>query len=112
MGVRTVDDKPSDTLVVDSGEGFWTGSSTLPHLHQLPPTLAADEDDPGNAGVVGVVRLPVDDVALRVPNGSRDPHVLAVDRRLDPLALALGQRVRVLDRVGRVLDVPDRRPAE
>jgi hypothetical protein len=33
MFVRTVDDKPSDTLVVVSGEGFWTGSSTLPHLH-------------------------------------------------------------------------------
>jgi hypothetical protein len=35
MPVRAVDDKPSDTLVVVSGEGFWTGSSTLPHLHQL-----------------------------------------------------------------------------
>jgi hypothetical protein len=34
MGARPVDDKASDTLVVDSGEGFWTGSSTLPHLHQ------------------------------------------------------------------------------
>src|SRR5436309_15042308 len=33
MPVRAVDDKPSDTLVVFSGEGFWTGSSTLPHLH-------------------------------------------------------------------------------
>ena len=33
MPVRAVDDKPSDTLVVVSGEGFWTGSSTLPHLH-------------------------------------------------------------------------------
>ena len=37
MPVRAVDDKPSDTLVVVSGEGFWTGSSTLPHLHQLDP---------------------------------------------------------------------------
>jgi hypothetical protein len=39
MPVRPVDDKPSDTLVVVSGEGFWTGSSTLPHLHQpaAPP---------------------------------------------------------------------------
>ena len=38
MPDRAVDDKPSDTLVVVSGEGFWTGSSTLPHLHhfQLP----------------------------------------------------------------------------
>ncbi len=34
MPVRAVDDKPSDTLVVVSEEGFWTGSSTLPHLHQ------------------------------------------------------------------------------
>jgi hypothetical protein len=33
MGAPPVDDKPSDTLVVVSGEGFWTGSSTLPHLH-------------------------------------------------------------------------------
>jgi len=31
MPVRTIDDKPSDTLVVVPGEGFWTGSSTLPH---------------------------------------------------------------------------------
>jgi hypothetical protein len=36
MPVRAVDDKPSDTLVVVPGEGFWTGSSTLPHLHQIP----------------------------------------------------------------------------
>ncbi len=34
MLVRAVDDKASDTLVVVSGEGSWTGSSTLPHLHQ------------------------------------------------------------------------------
>jgi len=33
MPVRAVDDKASDTLVVVSDEGFWTGSSTLPHLH-------------------------------------------------------------------------------
>jgi len=33
MGAWTVDDKSSDTLVVVPGEGFWTGSSTLPHLH-------------------------------------------------------------------------------
>ena len=37
MPVRAVDDKPSDTLVVVSGEGFWTGSSTLPHLHHEVP---------------------------------------------------------------------------
>ena len=35
MAVRAIDDKPSDTLVVVSGEGFWTGSSTLPHLHHF-----------------------------------------------------------------------------
>ena len=34
MGAWSVDDKSSDTLVVVPGEGFWTGSSTLPHLHQ------------------------------------------------------------------------------
>ena len=33
MGARSVDDKPSDTLVVVSVNGLWTGSSTLPHLH-------------------------------------------------------------------------------
>jgi len=41
MPVRAVDDKPSDTLVVVSGEGFWTGSSTLPHLHHLPRCMPA-----------------------------------------------------------------------
>ena len=41
MGAPPVDDKPSDTLVVVSGEGFWTGSSTLPHLHQPHPGAAA-----------------------------------------------------------------------
>jgi drug/metabolite transporter (DMT)-like permease len=35
MGASAVDDKSSDTLVVVSGEGFWTGSSTLPHLHHI-----------------------------------------------------------------------------
>ena len=35
MPVRAVDDKPSDTLVVVFDKGFWTGSSTLPHLHQF-----------------------------------------------------------------------------
>ncbi len=28
-----IDDKSSDTLVVVFGRRFWTGSSTLPHLH-------------------------------------------------------------------------------
>jgi HAD superfamily hydrolase (TIGR01509 family) len=36
MADRPVDDKSSDTLVVVPGEGLWTGSSTLPHLHHLP----------------------------------------------------------------------------
>ena len=47
MGARTVDDKSSDTLVVVSGEGFWTGSSTLPHLHQirLPGALLSGVDE-------------------------------------------------------------------
>ena len=35
MSVRAVDDKPSDTLVVVFDKGFWTGSSTLPHLHHV-----------------------------------------------------------------------------
>ena len=34
MGGPPVDDKTSDTLVVVPDEGSWTGSSTLPHLHQ------------------------------------------------------------------------------
>jgi hypothetical protein len=39
MPVRAVDDKSSDTLVVVFGKGFWTGSSTLPHLHHADRTL-------------------------------------------------------------------------
>ena len=35
MAVRPIDDKASDTLVVVPGDGFWTGSSTLPHLHHI-----------------------------------------------------------------------------
>src|SRR5476651_2142322 len=50
MGAWSVDDKSSDTLVVVPGEGFWTGSSTLPHLHQLPSGVPW-------AGVPGPVRL-------------------------------------------------------
>jgi len=41
MPVRAVDDKPSDTLVVVFDKGFWTGSSTLPHLHQFTPVRHA-----------------------------------------------------------------------
>jgi hypothetical protein len=49
---RAIDDKPPDTLVVVFGEGFWTGSSTLPHLHQF---LAARplHDRPGRHGLPG-----------------------------------------------------------
>ena len=50
MGAPAVDDKASDTLVVVSGEGFWTGSSTLPHLHQL---------DPGDEARLVTVGLPI-----------------------------------------------------
>jgi len=49
MPVRAVDDKPSDTLVVVSGEGFWTGSSTLPHLHQLDRSTMKPGSDAGAA---------------------------------------------------------------
>ena len=47
MPVRAVDDKASDTLVVVSDEGFWTGSSTLPHLHQRLITQNAAPDERG-----------------------------------------------------------------
>ena len=47
MPVRAVDDKPSDTLVVVSGEGFWTGSSTLPHLHHHIDVKAPPEEGRG-----------------------------------------------------------------
>ena len=40
MAVRAIDDKSPDTLVVVSGEGFWTGSSTLPHLHHFSARAA------------------------------------------------------------------------
>jgi hypothetical protein len=49
MPVRAVDDKPSDTLVVVSDEGFWTGSSTLPHLHQPPLGALASTTRPCQA---------------------------------------------------------------
>ena len=49
MPVRAVDDKPSDTLVVVSGEGSWTGSSTLPiSTNTRPCSPAADRG--GTAG--------------------------------------------------------------
>src|SRR4051812_35235882 len=45
MPVRTIDDKTSDTLVVVPGEGFWTGSSTLPHLHQYLKSSSDPNED-------------------------------------------------------------------
>lgn len=53
MPVRAVDDKPSDTLVVVSGEGFWTGSSTLPHLHQRRRYGAGEVDVVVTGSLVG-----------------------------------------------------------
>src|ERR1035437_1038017 len=47
---RAFDDKLSDTLVVVSGDGFWTGSSTLPHLHQFAATLAVGPSCRGSLG--------------------------------------------------------------
>ena len=41
---RAIDDKSSNTLVVVSGEGFWTGSSTLPHLHHFFASPRGGED--------------------------------------------------------------------
>ena len=61
MGARPVDDKPSDTLVVVSGDGFWTGSSTLPHLHQT----SLDRSGGGRyllAGLDGLFRAGLDRV--------------------------------------------------
>jgi len=49
MAARSFDDKSSDTLVVDFGRRFWTGSSTLPHLHQ---TLRDDGAAPTRDGAI------------------------------------------------------------
>ena len=65
MPVRAVDDKSSDTLVVVSGEGFWTGSSTLPHLHHFAAacqcryrsiSAVAEETKGGTPGGAGLGR--------------------------------------------------------
>jgi hypothetical protein len=45
---RAIDDKSSNTLVVVSGEGFWTGSSTLPHLHHFFALAASPTSFPAN----------------------------------------------------------------
>src|SRR4051794_31332581 len=68
MPVRPVDDKPSDTLVVVSGEGFWTGSSTLPHLHQL------DRDNEASLHELGPWWCPANQMQTRPTNaGVRMP---------------------------------------
>lgn len=59
MFVRTVDDKASDTLVVVSDEGSWTGSSTLPHLHHILIVLAVCEAVLGASNASAVtLRMP------------------------------------------------------
>jgi hypothetical protein len=50
MAARTIDDKASDTLVVVSGEGLWTGSSTLPHLHHFSGRRGGQEEAAHPAG--------------------------------------------------------------
>ena len=86
MPVRAVDDKPSDTLVVVSGEGFWTGSSTLPHLHQHKISAAI------MAGVVEVevvvahrerATLRVGDVFLKI-----DADQTRTDVEVEAMAMA------------------------
>jgi DinB superfamily len=81
MGARTVDDKSSDTLVVVSGEGFWTGSSTLPHLHQM--TVPARYSRPMNDERGDAPLYDLTDPALVRPL----PGALAV-ARADVLAAA------------------------
>src|SRR3954463_11820350 len=58
MGVRPLDDKSPDTLVVVPGEGSWTGSSTLPHLHQHS-FEAPDTSSVRGFGVSGRVARPI-----------------------------------------------------
>jgi hypothetical protein len=43
----------SDTLVVAAVEGSWTGSSTLPHLHHIPPPRRGMLSLTGNRGRCG-----------------------------------------------------------
>jgi len=53
MPGRQVDDKPSATLVVVFGRRFWTGSSTLPHLHQLAHRARPRHDRRGRSRFPG-----------------------------------------------------------
>ena len=60
---RAIDDKSSNTLVVVSGEGFWTGSSTLPHLHHfygraIDPQPRLDTADSGVSLTTSVSDIP------------------------------------------------------
>jgi aminoglycoside phosphotransferase len=71
MPVRAVDDKPSDTLVVVSGDGFWTGSSTLPHLHHTPRRRGPSAVDSGTSVVLPVIMADVEDVEVVVAHRER-----------------------------------------
>ena len=73
--------------------------------------LPADEHDPVDALVVRVPGVAVDDLAVRVADGAGHPDLHPVDRVLDPLRLPGPEGRRVLDRVDRADDVPDRRRA-
>ena len=78
MLVRAVDDKPSDTLVVVPGEGSWTGSSTLPHLHQssrsdVVLTNAASVDAATLVALILVSAAALIVVALHVVRTDVDP---------------------------------------
>ena len=90
MPVRAVDDKPSDTLVVVSGEGFWTGSSTLPHLHQRSGPCAASAATMADVEEVEVVvahheraTLRVGDVFLKI-----DADQTRTDVEVEAMAMA------------------------
>ena len=120
MGARAVDDKPSDTLVVVLGDGFWTGSSTLPHLHhQLAPGrvawptaahpgIAAFGDNPWMQRPIGspfdhhldtIRAAPKDDGPLRliVRRPSEGERELVDEARLDPDLGLVGDRWAVRD---------------
>jgi len=75
MPVRAVDDKPSDTLVVVSGEGFWTGSSTLPHLHHCSfgcaTGCAAAAVSAGHVGGHPSIMAGVDEIEVVVAHPDR-----------------------------------------
>ncbi len=104
MPVRAVDDKSSDTLVVVSGEGFWTGSSTLPHLHHFFALLTSRSCRPH--GCVASARS-LDDVRTASRCAARiRPSVVRgqlPERRSDRPANATGVLGRRLGREAREL---------